>query len=473
MFDEIQRNFQIAETADDSGAWTPAGLLAGEGDLPSWFGVTDLAAASIAMAGIELSRLAQSAGLDLGPMRVDRRLASFWFGTSLRPTGWALPPKWDSVAGDYRTDDGWIRLHTNAPHHRAACLSVLDCADDREAVAASVAGWKAAELETAVVGAGGCAAEMRGLDDWLSHPQGSAVAAEPLVIWDERGAPDKSATGKSATAPGGNAARPLAGTAARPLGGIKVLDLTRVLAGPAATRFLAAFGAEVLRIDPPRWSERANVPEMTLGKRCAGLDLEQDEDRRIFAALLSGADVLVHGYRPGALDGLGFGADARRAINPGLIDVALCAYGWSGPWAGRRGFDSLIQMSSGIADFGMKQSSAEKPVPLPVQALDHTTGYLMAAAVLHALRCRQQSGRVLSARLSLARTAHLLIPSKRDTKGAALAAETPDDLAPEIEETAWGPARRIRFPLSFDACQPSWNHPAGELRGTAAAWMPG
>lgn len=457
MFDEIQRNFQMAEETADIG-WTPAGLLAGDGDLPSWFGVTDLAAASIAMAGLELARLAREAGLDLGPMRVDRRLASFWFGTSLRPTGWALPPKWDSIAGDYRTEDGWIRLHTNAPHHRAACLSVLDCADDREAVAASVAGWKAAELETAVVDAGGCAAEMRGADDWLSHPQGAAVAAEPLVIWEESGAP-----AQPAPAPGGNAARPL--------NGIRVLDLTRVLAGPAATRFLAAFGAEVLRIDPPRWSEQANVPEMTLGKRCAGLDLEQDEDRGIFAALLEGADVLVHGYRPGALDGLGFGADTRRKINPGLIDVALSAYGWSGPWAGRRGFDSLIQMSSGIADFGMKQSGGEKPVPLPVQALDHTTGYLMVAAVLHALRCRQQSGRVLSARLSLARTAHLLIPSRRDTKGAALAAETPDDLAPEIEETAWGPAQRIRFPLSFNTCRPSWNHPAGELRDTAAAWL--
>jgi crotonobetainyl-CoA:carnitine CoA-transferase CaiB-like acyl-CoA transferase len=189
---------------------------------------------------------------------------------------------------------------------------------------------------------------------------------------------------------------------------VRVLDLTRVLAGPVATRFLAGFGANVLRIDPPWWSEPGVEPEVTIGKRRAGLDLRNVDDRSRFEALLARADVLIHGYRPGALDGLGLGASRRREIAPALIEVSLNAYGWTGPWRGRRGFDSLVQMSSGIADEGMRRTEAAYPVPLPVQALDHATGLLMAAAALRALRLRRDTGKVLSARLSLARTAAML-----------------------------------------------------------------
>ena len=242
---------------------------------------------------------------------------------------------------------------------------------------------------------------MRSRDAWLAHPQGAAVAREPLVAWTT--AAQTSPSGRNGEARG------------QPLAGIRVLDLTRVLAGPVSTRLLAAFGADVLRIDPPFWSETTLEPEMTLGKRCAGLDLRQSEDRSVFEALLREADVFVHGYRSDALQGLGYGPEELRQYNPTLVDVALCAFGWTGPWAQRRGFDSLVQMSSGIADFGMRSESASEPRPLPVQALDHATGYLMAAAVLHALRQRRSKGRVLSARLSLARTAHLLAPSQRST----------------------------------------------------------
>lgn len=150
-------------------------------------------------------------------------------------------------------------------------------------------------------------------------------------------------------------------TASRPLAGIKVLDLTRVLAGPVATRFLAGLGARVLRIDPPDWDEPGVVPEVTLGKNCARLDLRQTADRARFEALLSDCDMIVHGYRPGALDRLGYGFDLRRALRPGLIDISLCAYGWSGPWAARRGFDSLVQMSCGIADRGRVWRQTDRP----------------------------------------------------------------------------------------------------------------
>ena len=225
----------------------------GEGDLPSWFEVTDLAVASIGIAGLMLTRLVDLA--DPPQVVVDRRLASFWFNMTLRPVNWELPSPWDPVAGDYRSADGWIRLHTNAPHHRRAALSVLNVEAERDAVASAVSEWTSTDLETAIVEAGGCAAEMRDLQAWSDHPQGRAVAGEPLVTW-------QSYDGEGPTLRRQSRERPLAG--------LKVLDLTRVLAGPVGGRFLAAYGADVLRIDPHGWDEPAVVPEVTLGKRCAG-----------------------------------------------------------------------------------------------------------------------------------------------------------------------------------------------------------
>ena len=172
---------------------------------------------------------------------------------------------------------------------------------------------------------------------------------------------------------------------------------------------MAGFGADVLRIDSPTWNEPGVVPEMTLGKRCARLDLKTPEGRLIFERLLKDADILFHGYRADALEQLGYTVPELQHIAPGLIDVSLNAYGWSGPWQNRRGFDSLVQMSSGIAEAGQHWKQGEVPTPLPVQALDHATGYLMAASALRLLTERLNTGRGCSARLSLARTAKLLI----------------------------------------------------------------
>ncbi|MDP4003996.1 CoA transferase [Methylobacterium sp. NEAU K] len=423
----------------------------GAGALPSAFRVSDLAAGTVAAAALAL---AEVAGVD-GPVKVDRRLASFWFATALRPEGWRVPAPWDPVAGDYRARDGWIRLHTNAPHHRAAAERVLGSQADRAGMGRAVAGWAKAELEAAILAEGGCAAEMRGLDDWAAHPQGRAVAAEPLVAFEP--AADRTASRW----------RPLPG---RPLEGLRVLDLTRVLAGPVATRFLAGFGADVLRIDPPDWDEPALVPEVTLGKTCARLDLRRDADRATFEGLLAGADVFVHGYRPGALDGLGYGAQARRALAPGLVDVSLDAYGWTGPWAGRRGFDSLVQMSCGIARAGQLWRGADRPVPLPVQALDHATGYLMAAAVLRLLARRLADGTGGAARLSLARTAALLAAAGPSAAEEEPAPEGPEDLAREVEATSWGPARRLRPPVAVAGVAMRWGRAARLLGDDAPAW---
>ena len=441
--------------------WSPSTLarvrFTGSGALPSAFRVTDLAVGSIGAAGLAIAELAGLGSGRAAPcVTVDRRLASLWFGTSIVPIGWLLPSPWDAIAGDYPTVDGWVRLHTNALHHRVAALRVLACADDRQSVASAVSRWRAEELEAAVLDAGGCAAAMRSIGAWDAHPQGIAVAAEPLidVAWS---ASDETPIWQ--------------GVWSRPLSGLKVLDLTRVLAGPVATRFLAGYGADVLRIDPPGWDEPGVVPDVTLGKRCARLDLERSRDREAFEALLAEADVLVHGYRPAALDGLGYDVARRREINASLIDVSLDAYGWTGPWRHRRGFDSLVQMSCGIAAAGMAWKHADRPTPLPVQALDHATGYLMAAAVVDGVTRRLVERRAMTARLSLARVARLLVDGGGQNDDALPFQDRDEaDLSPVVENTDWGLAKRVTTPLVIDDVPMSWSRGATRLGTSLAHW---
>jgi hypothetical protein len=424
------------------------------GALPSKFLVTDLASGSWAAAALAVAELVGGAAVDQ-PVQIDRRLASMWFKWSLRPNGWRLPGASEPVSGDYATVDGWIRLHANGSAHRAAALSVLGTPEEKEAIVARIATLEARDLETAVVGAGGCAAEMRSLAAWSEHPQGVAVAQEPLV----HGRPLDTAPRRKWSP------RP-----ERPLAGLRVLDLTRILAGPMATRFLAGYGAEVLRIDPPDWDEGLVIPEVSVGKRCARLDLRSSEGRDAFLELLKGADILVHGYRASALERLGLGDNVRREIAPGLIDVRLNAYGWTGPWADRRGFDSLVQMSAGIADAGMVWQQADRPKPLPVQALDHATGYLMAAAAVRGVIQRQRQGHGSEWRVSLARTAHELVGLGLQASAGPLAAETDDDLQPEMEITPWGEARRLRPPVAIAGAPMRWAHGARALGSDLAEW---
>jgi len=436
--------------------------ISGAGNLPSAFPTTAFAVAAIGTAAHALAAYVNTRFGHYPAITIDRRLASFWFGTSLRPQGWQIPAARDPVTGDYRGSDGWIRLHTNAPHHLVAALSVLGTRADPGEVGRAISHWQAAELEEAIVHAGGCAAMMHSRDEWMAHPQGTAVKSEPLIHVE--------AASKSASGPG-------VANRLRPLAGIKILDLTRVLAGPVATRFLAAYGAQVLRIDPPFWTEPGMVPEVTLGKRCAELDLRKTADLERLKELLAQADVIVHGYRGDALDALGLGAQVRHSLRPGLVDVCLNAYGWTGPWSRRRGFDSLVQMSNGIACAGMRYFGRDQPTPLPVQALDHATGYLMAAAVLHGLNRRDRDGLGSISRLSLARTGELLVSQRcgalTQTRGEdhALEPETAADHAPETEQTDWGPARRLKPPCELEGIPMRWDLAASALRSSIPQWL--
>jgi crotonobetainyl-CoA:carnitine CoA-transferase CaiB-like acyl-CoA transferase len=427
--------------------------LTGEGALASVFPVTGFATAAIAAAHLAVGEMIDQAHGTSPAITVDRRLASFWFSTSLQPQGWSLPAQWDTVAGDYRAADGWIRLHTNAPHHRQAALAVLKTAAERDAVSQSVLRWKASELESAVVDNQGCAAAIRSASAWREHPQGRAVAAEPLLHRAQ-------APAAPAAAHQPNPARPeWIVPRERPLQGIRVLDLTRIL-------------AEVLRIDPPGWDEPGTVPEVVLGKRCARLDLRDPADRAVLEGLISEADVMVHGYRADSLARLGLGAERRRQLNPGLVDVSLNAYGWTGPWRERRGFDSLVQMSCGIADAGMFAAGSDRPVPLPVQALDHATGYLMAAAAVRGLTERLTTGQGVQVQASLARTALSLMSfAPTEAQPSALRPLTPRDYATDIEHTAWGPALRLQPAGDIETTPIHWDLPAGALGTAEPAWL--
>lgn len=431
--------------------------VTGEGRYDSAFAVTELANASVAAVGGALADVIEA--LNLAPkwpeVTVDQRLASLWFKYSFRAVGWEVPDLWDPIAGNYQTRDGWIRLHTNLPHHRDAALSVLGCAGNREAVAEAVLSWDRDALETAVVANGGVAAAMRSRAEWLAHPQGAAVAQEPLIDWvSPRHVQLRD--------------RPEA-TLARPLAGLRVLDLTRVLAGPVSTRTLAGFGANVLRIDPPGWNEPGVLQDITLGKRMGVLDLKSRAGLDQLKDLVANADVLIHGYRPDALEALGFGTEVRNAIAPNRVEVTLDAYGWTGPWAKRRGFDSLVQMSAGISDSGRIWAGKEGPHPLPVQALDHATGYLMAAACLSAIATAEHGEPIATARLSLARTAETLAALPASAEGATLTAAEERDFTLS-EQSGWGKAQRLTPPLTLSGCHMSWQHASGPVGRDPANW---
>ncbi|WP_128436600.1 CoA transferase [Streptomyces cyaneus] len=358
----------------------------------------------------------------------------------------------------WRTADGWVRTHANYPHHRARLLAALGMTEeDPDAVGATLAERTSHEVEESVYAAGGLAVALRTPEEWAAHEQAAAVARRPLV---ER---ERLNTARARALP------PLDGAPLLPAAGVRVLDLTRVIAGPVATRTLALLGADVLRVDAPQLPELADQHADTgFGKRSATLDLVAD--RRAFEELLAAADVVVTGYRPGALDRFGLSARELAERRPGLVVAQLSAWGSYGPWAGRRGFDSLVQAATGIAAI---EGSAERPGALPAQALDHGTGYLLAAAVLRALTERAEQGYGRCVRLSLARTAAWLTnqiqPGPAGNAGN-MPYDGPDAWLAE-RDSALGRLRYALSPVSFEGGPVDWARPPGVWGTDPARWV--
>lgn len=421
--------------------------------LPSAFDVTGLAVASVAVASLGLAEMVGRTGAH-PRVRVDSRDAAsaFLAERRLAPIGWELPTPWDAVAGDYRTADGWIRLHTNYGYHRRAALDALALPRDagRETVAAAVRERRREELEQAVVGAGGCAAILRTQAEWLQHPAGQVAAGLPAIAIRTAGPPTRF------TPRGGGA-----------LEGLRVLDITRVIAGPTCTRFLAGYGADVLRIDPPGFAEvGALLPLTTEGKRCATVDLSTEAGREQLLALLADADVLVHGLRPGALERLGLGDDRLVEQFPSLVIGQISAYGTEGPWGRRRGFDSLVQMSAGIVATETERAGTDVLTPLPAQALDHATGYLLAAGICRLLA----SGQAGTVSTALAATARLLSEHRGPHSDVAGEPALPDLPPLTARATAWGQVMATSIPGEVAGIQTDLRVAAGPLGRDVPRW---
>jgi crotonobetainyl-CoA:carnitine CoA-transferase CaiB-like acyl-CoA transferase len=387
-----------------AGLWRAAGqpeaaldgvtLTGAEPILPSSFLVGTAAQATIAaatLAAAELWRLRtgrrQRASVDMRDAAIEFRSEHY-----LCVDGKPVPDHRDKIAGLYRCGDGrWVRAHTNLPHHRAGLLKLLGCEHDRAAVQRAMERWQAEALETAAAESGLVLTATRSFAEWDAHPQGRTVAKLPIFTIERIGdAPPQ-------PLPAGD----------RPLAGIKVLDLTRVIAGPVCGRTLAAHGADVLLITAKHLpAMEPLVIDNGRGKLSASLDLRENSARETFAGLLSEADIFVQGYRPGAIEQYGFGPQEAARIRPGIVCVSLCAYGHEGPWAGRRGFDSLVQNANGLNAAESEAAGTLQPNPLPAQALDHGTGHLMAFAAMSALARRATEGGSWHVRLSLAQTAH-------------------------------------------------------------------
>lgn len=468
-----------------------------EGALQARLPVRDLAracAGACALAAAELG--ARRAGLTEVPgVRVDDGALATAFSSErqLLVDGRA-PVAFAPLSRFWQTADGWVRTHANYPHHRARLLDALRLPQDATAddVAARLAGQRATEVEETVYGTGGLAVALRTPEQWAAHPQSAAVAARPLVEREQlgrarAGLPPLSGIGIGIGSGTGSGSGSLL-----PASGLRVLDLTRVLAGPVATRTLGLLGADVLRVDPPRSPELPDQHADTgFGKRTTALDLSLGADRATFEELLSTADVVVTGYRPGALDRYGLSPEALAEHRPGLVVAQVSAWGAYGPWAGRRGFDSLVQVASGIA---VLQGSPSAPGALPVQALDHGTGYLLAAAVLRALTERAEQGHGAVVRLALARTAAWLTggtgDAASDPGGAAagrrgeVAYAGPgmsyeDSGAPYGAPDAWlaetdsalGRLRYARSPVTFAGGPTDWTRPPAPWGSDAARWL--
>lgn len=466
---------QIWESAGGDRERLELVAFSGAQALPSPFAVSDLAAATIGAAGLALSELAELAG-DVGcSVHVDRTLASGWFDIPVAPGRPLTPPQprpQNPWLTEFETADGrWLRVQAMFPGLRKRLVDGLGTNENLDEVSAEIRRHTGEELERHLVDACAAVAINRTFEEWQVHPQGAAVGAEPPI------SVVRGTSGSDTWTP----------TQGRLLAGIRVLDLSRVFAGPTATRFLAACGAEVLRLEAPGSDESVGLlgdgNELGLGKRWAFLDLKTEPGRERFLELLAEADVLVHGYRPGWLDDLGLGDEVRAATRPGLVDIGLNAYGWTGPWRMRRGFDSLVQFSTGLADATTAWARADpakrtplavvggfvdasRPRHLPVEALDFGTGYQIATAAIRGLTVRASTGRGSTSRLSLARTAALIAGTRADPHEPRLALPVPGPLEERVYSSGQGPVRRLAFPVEVARNPLFWERPY-ELAGAA------
>jgi crotonobetainyl-CoA:carnitine CoA-transferase CaiB-like acyl-CoA transferase len=454
--------------------WTLAGgnpsaldavtLTGDEPQLPSSFRVAAAAQASIAAAGMAAAKLWQLRSGQSQNVAVDMRHAVVECRSEryLRVDGKPPGPAWDAIAGIYKTrDNRFVRLHTNFPHHRDAVCKVLSCKPERDEVQAALMQWDAEAFETAAY-AGGCVvAMMRSHQEWSASPHARALAELPLVSIEKIGE-----------------AEPKPWTQGdRPLAGVRVLDLSRVIAGPVAGRTLAVHGADVLLISGPNLP---SIPWLTIdngrGKLTSFVELKSEQGRDVLRALLAQADIFSQGYRPASIAALGFSPEEAAKINPGIVYVSLSAYGDAGSstnsWAGRRGFDSLVQTSTGFNHAEGQAAGVDGPKELPAQMLDHCTGYMMAFGAMMAKARQSREGGSWHVRVSLAQTGRWLWNLGRVANGFTTEDLKGETVQPFIEEIAsgFGPLRSVRHSAKLSKTPAFWDRPSMPLGSHPPQW---
>ena len=452
---------QIWQTAGgDAGALERVLLTGTEPALPSSFRTGTVAQATIAASALAASEVDRLRNGRAQRVTVDMRHAAAEFLSERLYTLDGKPPgpTWDRIAGTYTTGDGrWVRLHTNFPHHRAGILEMLGCEYTRESVAETLKRWRGQDYEDQVAARGLVGTMMRSPAEWAAHPQGVAVAGLPVLEIVRIGdAPP----------------RPLP-PGERPLSGVRVLDLTRVLAGPISGKTMAAHGADVLRVTG---AHLPDIPTLDVdtgrGKLSTHIDLRNDVGKATLAGLLKTADVFVQGYRPGGIAERGFSPERAAELCPGIVYVSLSAWGHVGPWATRRGFDSLVQTATGVNHAEAEVAAIDRPVELPCQALDHGAGYLLVTGAMLALKRRAEIGGSWLVRLSLAQVGHWLTGLGRVPDGRSGPTITRADVPHLLEETSsqYGMMSALRHAGQLSETPPRWDRPAAPLGTHAPAW---
>ena len=433
--------------------------------LPTPFRITETGTATLAAVGLAVNELWELRTGRRQKISIDARqaTASLRSGTYLKMEEAAVDFGRNSVMGTYPAKNGrWSYVHANFPNHREAALKVLGVPEDPEAVRKAVAKWDALELEEAIIAAKGAGGMVRTMEEWAQHPQGKAVASLPLMeiikIGDSPPEP----------LPKGD----------RPLSGIRVLDLTRVIAGPTCARTLAEHGATVLKITAEHLPSLGRQEYDTgHGKLSARLDLREEKDRETLRGLVREADVFSQGYRPGTLGSRGFSPEALAEMRPGIVAVSLCAFSHAGPWASRRGFDTVIQTVSGITHRQGELFPGDEPGPqfYPVSAIDFLTGYLMAFGAMVALARRTREGGSWLVRISLAQVGRWLV-ERGQVPEAQLKNVQKEFSAAELDRwsmvsnTPVGKLQHLAPVLRMSETPPRWDKPTVPLGYHKPVW---
>lgn len=429
-------------------------------------GAVQTSVGAAALVATEIGRYRQP-DLSAQTVAVDARHAAF------ETSGWFTldgveAELWSPISGLYACgaeigQPGWVRIHANFDHHRDGALALLGlpvgAATSRAAVQQTLQHWRAEDFEARAAQAGLPIVALRNQQAWLQQGQEAEIARHPLVELERIGdAPPL--------------AWPLLQADQRPLTGIRLLDLTRILSGPAAARTLAAYGADVLMINGPHLPNIEAIADLSRGKRSALLDLRSEAGCRDLQQLVRDAHVFLQAYRPGALAAKGFAAEELARLRPGIVVAELCAYGWQGPWAGRRGFDSLVQTASGInVDEGLARGDGQ-PRALPMQALDYGAGFLLAFGIQAALLRQASEGGSWRVRVTLAGTARWLRSLGRLEVASEAWTQDRADISPYLEtlDSGFGRLQAVRHCAQFSRTPVAWSHASMPPGSHPARW---